>query len=282
MTQKLTIAMIILLGEIFLSVQVQSHVLESNTSFIHAESDTDAEYHKHEILGFTVHILVEDVEDQPELAEQMLWYVRGQLQNLVNVLPSDKLKLLQTVEIWVNDDYDEDDELCGIACYVPERYRGVDFFEDRAGAVIIRDFEILLDSSWCCTFSTMIHEMAHAFHDQFIEDGFNNDFIEETYDDAVDSGDFENNKVMYPWWDEQRRDHYGMTDEYEFFATMSQTYFLWYWVYPYNVRDLYEDFYDAYRMVVNSWFGDVEDGEVDPSSTQNLPADILQPEVILP
>ena len=254
-----------------------THVLESNITSPMAESDTDAEYHTHEILGFTVHIQVEDVEEQPELAEEMLWFIRGQLQKMIEVLPLDKVKLLRNVETWVNNDgdVDDDDETCSYACYVPERYRGDDFFEDRRGAVIIRDFERPLRNSWCCSFGLMIHEMTHAYHDQFIADGFNNDLIEDTFEDAEDSGDYEDNQVLYPWWDDQYRDHYGMTNEREFFATMTQTFFLWYYVFPHTVRDVYELDRDTYQMVVNAWYTEVEDNEVDPSEVTDENANPL-------
>ncbi len=230
-----------------------------------SDSDTDAEYHEHEILGFTVQIIAEEVNRRPEKTDAVMWGIRAQLQRIVEVIPDDKLKLLQQVEIWINDDGDPEDEddICPWTCYIPERYRSRDdFYEDRDGDVIIRQMQPLIDNAWCCTHSTVLHEMSHAYHDQFIEDGFYNDEIEDAYEDAEDSGDYDNNRVMYPWWEDQRAEHYGMTDQFEFFATMSVTFFVGYFRYPYNLRDLYELDRDTYDLILQAWYSDIEDGEV--------------------
>ena len=256
-----------------ITLGLYAHVLDSNMDLPLVASDTDAEYHEHEILGFTVHMSAEDTDDHPEKAEEMLWYVRAQLQKMIEVLPLSKVKLLRTVEIWVNDDYDEDDEICGYACYVQEGYTGDAFFQDRDGSVIIRDFEVPIDDAWCCTHALIIHEMAHAFHDQFIVDGWDNEDINTTYRVSKALVDYEDNEVMYPWWSNQLRDHYGMTNDREYFATMTETYFTRYYVYPHNVRDLYEHDQSAYWMIYSFWYAAVVDNEVDPYNEAN--ADFL-------
>lgn len=264
-----------------LALGLYAHVIDSNTELPLVESDTDAEYHEHQILGFTVHMSAEDTDDHPEKAEDMLWYVRAQLQKMIEVLPLSKIKLLRTVDIWVNDDYDEDDETCGLACYVQEGYTGVSFYEDRDGSVIIRDFEEPIKDAWCCTHGLILHEMAHALHDQFIKDGWSNSNINTAYTVSKATKDYEDNQVLYPWWSNQLRDHYGMTNAREYFATMTETFFLWYKVYPHNVRDLYSHDDSAYYTIYNFWYSAVVDNEIDPyannvSETQpNLPQEPL-------
>lgn len=254
-----------------------AHVLDNNIAITEplAESDTDEEYHRYEILGWTVHVSAEDASDQPEKTENALWYMRSKLQTIIEVLPLNKVKLLRRVEFWINDDWEEDDEICGIACYVPENYYGVDFYEDRAGAVIFRDMDYIRDTAWCCAGSAVLHELAHAYHDQFLEDGFSNSEIEDVFEDAKDSGDYDSNQVMYPWWDDQYVEHYGMTNAREFYATMTQTFFLKYYTYPHTVRDLYKHDRSAYWLIVDSWYSNDINGDVVVFSETTSPPTFL-------
>ncbi len=268
---------------VFACIGLQAHIPQNNSPIVLAENDpTDEEYHKHEILGFTVHISAEDVSDRPEVAEAVLWMVRSKLRRIVEVVPMNKVKLLRQVEIWLNDNWEEDDENCGWACYVPDGYFGSGrFLRDRDGSVVIRDFDYLIDAAWCCTAGTILHELSHAYHDQFIEDGYGNSEIDDEYEDAEDSGDYDDNRVLYPWWDEQYRKHYGMTSAREFFATLSETYFLGaYATYPHNLRDLYHHDRSAYRLIQAAWFSDdIEDGIVsfsEPNSIE-VPSNLMKP-----
>ncbi len=236
-----------------------AHVVENTGSVgLTVEDDPDEEYHRHEILGFTVHISAEDMNDRPEMAEAALWMTRSKLQRIIEVVPLNKVKLLRTVEIWINDNYDESDELCGWACYVHNQHHGTsEFLNERQGEIIIRDLDFLIESAWCCSHGTYLHEMAHAYHNQFLEDGYDNQRISDEYEKARDSGDYDNNRVLYPWWDDQYRKHYGMTDDREFFATMTETYFLGaYPTFPHNVRDLYDNNRSVYQLIVDAWLSD--------------------------
>lgn len=266
-----------------LGIHLNAHVVQDNVPIPQADDDpTDEEYHKHEILGWTVHISSEDMSDRPETSEAALWMVRSKLRRIVEVVPMNKVKLLRTVEIWINDNWEEGDELCGWACYVNEGYRGSGrFLRDRDGSVIIRDMDYLLDAAWCCSSSTFLHELAHAYHDQFLEDGFNNREIDDEYEDARDSGDYDDNRVLYPWWEEQYREHYGMKNAREFFATMSETYFLgMFTTYPHNLRDLYHYDRSAYNLIYRAWFSENISGGIvsfSEGSTVSIPEGLEAP-----
>ena len=241
-----------------------------------SESDTDADYHTHQIQGFSVHVAAEDASDYPEKAESVVWFMRARLKQMVEVIPLNKIKLLRQVDIWINDDWEEDD-LCR-ACYVHQSYSSnVAFFNARAGDIIFRDFDILLDYAWCCTYGAVLHEMAHAYHDQFLEDGYYNDDIDDLYDDAVDSGDYESVRVMYPWWEDQNDEHYGLTNAREFYATMTETFFLGYRTFPHNIRDLHNHDRAAYNLILNSWYSEDIDGDVVSFSELQSSGDAIAP-----
>ena len=180
----------------------------------------------------------------------------------------------------MNDDGESDDDVCPSFCYIPENYRrGPDFYTDRPGTVILRDMDRALDFAYCCTHALILHEMAHAYHDQFLVDGFANQDILDAYDDAKDSGDYDDNRVLYPWWDDQYVEHYGMTDEAEFYATLTETFFFKFATYPYTVRDLYNHDRTAYYLIGDSWFSDdIEDDVVSFSGpgTISIPSGMLQ------
>ena len=145
--------------------------------------------------------------------------------------------------------------------------------------MILRDFDVILSQAWCCTDTLLIHELAHAYHDRFLEDGFNNDDIEDAYDVAKESGDYDDNAVMYPWWDDLFVEHYGMTDASEFFATMTETFFLDYYTYPFNVALLWSHDRDTYNLILNAWYSQVTSGNVvyfsEPNSVE-VPINLME------
>ena len=53
-----------------------------------------------------------------------------------------------------------------------------------------------------------------------------------------------------------------MTNEREFYATMTETFFLQSNYFPHDVRDLYEYDRSIYRLTLNSGYGDDIDGYV--------------------
>ena len=90
----------------------------------------------------------------------------------------------------------------------------------------------------------ILHELAHAWHDLFVDGGFHNNMIDDFYEHAVDCmGNTDTNDPYY--WE---------TDEAEFFADFSVMYYLTHWDPPSNVWEMQR----KYRLLINRvWNEDV-------------------------
>lgn len=75
----------------------------------------------------------------------------------------------------------------------------------------------------------LVHELAHSWHDQFVDEGFDNRMVEEFYDHAVDCmGNSDPGDDPYYW----------ETDAEEFFADFSVMYYLSHWDPPNRVWNM--------------------------------------------
>lgn len=75
----------------------------------------------------------------------------------------------------------------------------------------------------------IIHELAHAWHDGWIEDGFENQEIKDAFESA---------KLYYPTEDEQGNTYYWATHHNEFFAEFTVMYFASHWAEPGSIWEL--------------------------------------------
>ena len=81
------------------STGLSAHVPEDSGQCIVRIRSVDEEYHKLEILGFTVHLSAEDMRDRTEIAEPVLWMTHSKLQRIIEVIPMNKINLIQQVEL---------------------------------------------------------------------------------------------------------------------------------------------------------------------------------------
>ena len=83
----------------------------------------------------------------------------------------------------------------------------------------------------------ILHELAHSWHDQFVDGGFGNNMVEEFYDHAVDClGTSDPGDEPYYW----------ESDKEEFFADFSVMYYLSHWDPPGRVWNMQK----KYRVLV--------------------------------
>lgn len=178
------------------------------------------------VQGFNVQVRLPeemDVEMQEHYTET-LNLLNRQLVRAKSVLPELAVSRLQTsVYIFLKDDCTED----GTVSYL--RY---DDTPDQ-GWIFLHCFQylrnVLQDAGhggervhgrrvWGHP-GLIVHELAHGWHDLFVEDGYNNSMIEDFYDHAVDC--LGNTDTSDPYYWEQH--------ETEFFADFTVMYYLSHW-----------------------------------------------------
>jgi hypothetical protein len=93
----------------------------------------------------------------------------------------------------------------------------------------------------------VLHELAHAYHDQVL--GFDEPRILAAWKRFVDSGKYKS----VPHMNGHMRPHYGLTNEKEFFAEMTETYFGMNDFYPFNSAELRRDEPELFGLMRGIW-----------------------------
>lgn len=93
----------------------------------------------------------------------------------------------------------------------------------------------------------VLHELAHAYHDQVL--GFEHAAIKESWQQAVDAKRYES--VLHI--DGDKRRHYALTNQKEFFAEMSEAYLGLNDFYPFHRADLKQDNPPLYKLMQSIW-----------------------------
>jgi hypothetical protein len=194
-------------------------------------------------------------------------------------LPPKACEFLQkTIPIYINKI-----QYYGPKC-APIRGRGMCFHPDsrwliengmsceKCGAIELYEAGRYLDNNglWHGKGGVMIHELAHAYHNKYCEDGYENKDIMECYNAAMEEKLYDNVKVHTDHeggLDERKA--YATTDCMEYFAELSVAflggtgedkdveYNKWY---PFNRSDVRKHDPRAYRMLCKIW--QVEDDEL--------------------
>ena len=93
----------------------------------------------------------------------------------------------------------------------------------------------------------VLHELAHAYHDQVL--GFDDPRIMKAYEVFKKSG--HGDKALL--YDGTRVKHYGLTDQKEFFAEMTESYFGMDDFFPFNRAELMTAEPEIYELLVAIW-----------------------------
>ena len=213
-------------------------------------ADTPAKPKSHtprEILGWTVH--VDDrllAGDDVELGKLALRCLEGQLNNIALVLPTEKVKRLRQVPIWLDRTHGK---------LVPAQYHpGAGWLADNgydrglAKAVHIPDAKYFAaakhqrEQPWA-----MLHELAHAYHDQVLQ--FDNAEVKAAWEKFVKDG--MHATVLHA--NGKQRKHYALTNPMEFFAEMTESYFGQNDFFPFNSAELAKDEPEIFALLAKIW-----------------------------
>ena len=152
------------------------------------------------------------------LGERALGLLGDHLKKICGVMPADKLDRIKQVHIWLDLTHG------GLrsAQYHPSRgwlkANGYDVALEKCVHIPdAKDFvspRLQHDQPWM-----VLHELAHSYHDQVL--GFEEPRIKDAWKKFVASGKYDSAKHVSG----RMVRHYGLTDQKEFFAEMSESYF---------------------------------------------------------
>lgn len=173
------------------------------------------------IEGWTVKIddrLLE--EENAPLADRAIKLLGQSLFQISIQLPENLIIRLQTVTLWL--------DLTHGTLRSPQYHPNVNWLkengynEELARCVHFPDAEYFASAEmfriqpWF-----VLHELAHAWHDQFLPNGFADEAIRALWKSTEESGKYE--KTLHVNGQQER--HYALTDPMEFFAEFTESYF---------------------------------------------------------
>lgn len=214
-----------------------SHLLSQNLAF-----DASSSYRARNVNGWTVYIQKRLLREKRAAGNRAYAIVRDQLSQLTRTIPSQPLKQLQRVPIWICDRSD------GPIHYHPQREWLIKngYNPDKAKAVDISQVNNIIRSERTQP-SVMLHELAHAYHDQVL--GFDNPDIIAAFKQAVKSGTYES--VLGIRGKPVR--HYALTNEKEYFAECTEAFFATNDFYPFVRAELQQFDPLIYQTLVKVW-----------------------------
>jgi hypothetical protein len=213
----------------------------------HVPSKIDANsYESMRIEGWTVIVNKSFLKNLPGISEKTLTELRGQLNQIVRRVPAGALKRLRTIKIWVEEN--EPNTKC--MAYHPAAgwliEHGVN--PAKAGCVELANARRFL--AWTIEQPYMVlHELAHAYHHKFVEQGFDNPEIKAAFQKAGKKKNYE--QVLY--FDGKNKKAYALTDPMEYFAEATEAYFGTNDFYPFVRAELEQHDPNLYRLMEKIW-----------------------------
>ena len=203
-------------------------------------------YRTRQIEGWTILVNSQFLRDQPDLANRTLTLLGFQLYQITRVIPSDALQKLRTVRIWVEEN--EPHHPCMAYHPDPGWLTQHGMTPKKARCVEIANARHFLD--WTLQQPWMVlHELAHAYHHQFLEDGFQNAEVKTAFDRAVEAGRY--NKVLRYGGQEEKA--YALNNPQEYFAEATEAYFGTNDFFPFIRIELRRHDPGAYAALESAW-----------------------------
>ncbi len=207
---------------------------------------TDA-YDLREIEGWPVRVNKRFARDDPKQLDETLKLLSSQLYQITRVVPAAALNDLKTVTIWV--ERDEGHHPCMVYHPDADWLREHNMNPAKASCVEIANAERFLewtkDQPWM-----VLHEMAHAYHHQFLPDGFGNQDVIDRFHQAT---------VVEKRYDEVQHINgaidcaYAACDVQEFFAECSEALFGTNDFYPFVRSELQTHDPDTHALLKRLW-----------------------------
>jgi hypothetical protein len=183
-----------------------------------------------------------------ELKSQVFTALANHLQRIKYILPEDKVKALQKLPIWLDYHY----EPLGSMQYHP----GVTWLRaNKHDPRLVKHVHIprakalLNRGQWAKHPYVILHELAHAYHDQVLENGFQNKAVLDAYKKAKAKGTYE--KVLL--YSGRTVKHYGLTNQMEYFAECTEAYLGVNDFYPFVRAELNEHDPGMFQLLKKIW-----------------------------
>lgn len=201
-------------------------------------------YQPAEVHGWTLRVHEALIADE-QLHEQAIAEISHQLFRIKRMLAEDKVQKMQEVVIWV----ELRNPISGTVQYHPSRQwlAGNGYLPEKAKGVDIGDARSFLNTTRTTQPFVVLHELAHAYHDQVL--GFNHEKVNAAYEAAVASGKYE--QVLHINGRTVR--HYALTNAKEYFSELTECYLGTNDFYPFVRSELQQHDPQGYELMREVW-----------------------------
>ena len=204
------------------------------------------QYDTVDVAGWRVLVLRSVPVEHPETHAETMVHLQHQLYQIVRRLPAEAVEKVRQIPIWV--EHDEPHHPC--MCYHPDagwlRDNGMN--PDKAGAVEIANAGNFLtwtiDQPWM-----VLHELAHGYHHQFLERGFDNAEVLACFEKSMAERRYD--EVQRISGRNERA--YAATNQMEYFAEASEALFGANDFYPYVRAELQQHDPDFHALLEKLW-----------------------------
>ncbi len=203
-------------------------------------------YDIRKVEGWTVMIHPGLAKERPELLDKTLVLLGHQLYQIDRTVPKDAVAKLRNVKVWI-ENFDKHHPCM---CYHPDPgwLRGKKLNPDKARGIEIANPTNFL--KWTIPQPWMVfHELAHAYHHQCLDGGYQNKELEAAFVRAKESKKYDS--VLHINGRTQK--HYALTNPMEYFAESSEAYFGTNDFYPFVRSELKQFDPEMYELVGKLW-----------------------------
>jgi hypothetical protein len=183
--------------------------------------------------------------ENAEIGKEALKALANHLQRVKYIVPENRVKQLQTLRIWIDWDHK-----LGNMQYHPSRgwleKNGHDPNLTRH-VHVPRAKQLLSRSQWAKHPYVILHELAHAYHDQII--GFEQPQVIADFEAAKNAGLYK--EVLL--FTGQKVKHYALTNHKEYFAESTEAYFGMNDFYPFVRAELKEYDPRTHQLMEDIW-----------------------------
>jgi hypothetical protein len=178
---------------------------------------------------------------------QALKMLGNHLQRIAIMMPPEQLAKMKTLEIWVESNH----ELATMQYHPSTRWLESKGYDPRlVNKVHIPRAKHLYSRDYMLSQPAVIlHELSHAYHNNFLDQGFDNPDVIAAYDHAMGTHNYD--KVKYYTGREVRA--YAATNHKEFFAEATEAYFYRNDFYPFVAAELQEFDPQTYTLMEKTW-----------------------------
>ena len=201
---------------------------------------TTAEYGYTKLQGHGVYVSPEAMADKA-LMNQVLIRLDADLKKIHELLPPAAIKPLEGVAFWVELDNP------GMTMYYHGR-KATGINPDKRGGIEVNSMRKYMNAVTSKPF-LVLHEMSHAYHDVVL--GFDNGIVKWAFDLAVASHQYESVRR-----NGRMERAYALTNDREYFAEVSSSYWGRNDYYPFTRADLAKFDPAGLAMLQKVWLGD--------------------------